>query len=111
MTNKETLKKDYDQAMVRLKLGKISEWDRESIWAYVKSLEESLATGRSSSKPLSVMDLKDIRDAAQRVADHLENNHSRMNPHGLVWNNEDKRHEWVEAKRRIREINGRISKL
>lgn len=85
--------------------------------AYIMQLEKEIdglkaeLDRRKLPKPLSIMDLKDIREAAQRVMDQLENTHARMTPHGLVWDYEASRKEWVLAKKRVKEINYRIAAM
>lgn len=67
--------------------------------------------GKDIGKPLSIMDLKDIITAAKSEVERLENNHSRMSPHGLVWDTKESFDEWRAMKKTIRDTNRKIAML
>lgn len=62
-------------------------------------------------RPLSIMDLKDIIQAAKNEMERLENNHARTSPHGLVWMDQAAFFRWKEMKVKIRETNRQIANL
>lgn len=64
-----------------------------------------------ATKPHSILDLKDIRAAKQHLADRMENCNARMTPHGLVWDDDKKRKEWIALRLEIREITKRIATM
>lgn len=93
--------------------------DKETIAkleAEIANLKEALRHYKNCPPPhppkkYSVLDLKDIRDAALAEMNRLENCHSRVTPHGMVWEDEYARKEYLELKKKVRQINLQIAKL
>lgn len=67
--------------------------------------------GKGITKPLSVMDLKDIQVAAQRVADRIRNEHFFDVAGGGHWASPAALKEYREYKKKIRQINDRIANM
>lgn len=81
--------------------------------AAVASEPEAKAGGKANglAPRLSILDLKDIIAAKQKVADDLKNVHSYEVAMGTEWSNQDKRREYKVIVREIKELTTQLSKM